>query len=637
MDKIHKKYLLTNYTPTILFSPLYIIFFFHHLSVPVASDSPHVYNPTETIFLYCGSSDNNITSQDGLRTWIGDTKSEHFPPNPANNASTPAKPSKQPRSTSENIPYMSARLSSSQFSYTFNLTPGQKFIRLYFYETSYQNLDGSKAFFSVKAGSFTLLSNFSTSLAAYFSGQDTILKEFCVNVQENQNLDITFTPSQDYKDSYAFINGIEIVSMPLNLYYTTATNETRYPFLGQTAGSLYSLSNSNALEMVYRVNVGGSFISAQYDTGMYRTWSDDVSYLTEAHPSAVPVNLTLQPNFSLIPNYSAPVVVYQTARTMGKDTKANEKYRLTWEFPVDSAFTYLVRLHFCEFQPEITVTGNRKFEIYIANQTAEKQADVIDWGGGGSGVPVYKDYAVNMGSKANQKKQNLSIALNPALAHTTNYSDAILNGVEIFKVDSSGSLAGPNPDPQTTPTTVAPPTSGNNRSNNHKIIIAVVVGIVSSFVAVSVVLLFIRRRKISKMKEYSGSHSVEKSWWGRFLSFTTTKKSTKSNSSSLPSDLCSHFSLSEMKSATNNFDKLQQDYDKVGGGAGNGICVPHLDDDDQTVINNYASDYDSGAMFSRIGEHVLESRTMTTMTISSSDDYGFSSKDSDGKTHARLV
>ncbi|KAI9153161.1 hypothetical protein LWI28_006907 [Acer negundo] len=914
MDKIHKKYLLPSYIQTILFSPLYIIFF-HHLSVPVAGDSPHVYNPTETIFLYCGSSD-NTTSQDGTR-WIGDINSEHFPLHQSeNNTSTTAAPSQQPPSAVDNTPYMRARLSRSQFSYTFNITPGQKFIRLHFYETSYQNFDRSKAFFSVKAGSFTLLSNFSTSLAANFSGQEIILKEFCVNVQENQNLNITFTPSQDYKDSYAFINGIEIVSMPLNLYYTTATGATEYPFVGQTAGRLYSLSNSNALEKVYRVNVGGSFISAGDDTGMYRTWSDDVSYLTEAYPSALPVNLNLKPIFSLIPNYSAPVVVYQTARTMGNDAKVNENYRLTWEFPVDSAFTYLVRLHFCEFQQEITVTGNRIFQIYIDNQMAEKRADVIGWGGG-SGVPVYIDYAVTMGSKANQKKQNLSIALRPAPAYMTNYSDAILNGVEIFKVDSSGSLAGPNPDPRTTPTTVAPPTSGNNRSNNRKIIIAVVVGVVSSFVAVSVVLLFIRRRKISEVNEYSSSHSMEKSWWSRFSSFTTmtkSTKSTKSNSSSLPSDLCSHFLLSEMKAATNNFDKvfiigvggfgnvykgfingasgsgttqvaikrlnpgsqqgahefkteiemlsqlrylhlvsligycndagemilvydymprgtlrdhlygsdnsplswnqrlqicigagrglnylhtgakqviihrdvkttnilldekwvakvsdfglskvgptsttskahvstavkgsfgyldpeyirlqrlteksdvysfgvvlcevicarapiirtvdkihkkqgnlagwarqcydqngtldqivdpvlkgkiapeclkkfcevaisclddegikrpsmsdvvwglefalqLQQEYDKLGGGAGNGICVPHLDDD-ETLIKNYASDYDSGAMFSRIGGHVLESRTMSTMTISSSDEYGFSSKNSDSK------
>ncbi|KAK2643282.1 hypothetical protein Ddye_025045 [Dipteronia dyeriana] len=240
---------------------------------------------------------------------------------------------------------------------------------------------------------------------------------------------------------------------------------------------------------------------------------------------------------------------------MGNDTKVNENYRLTWEFPVDSAFTYLVRLHFCEFQPEITVTQNRVFEIYIANQTAERRADVIGWVGG-SGVPVYKDYAVMMGSKENQKKQNLSIALHPAPEYMTNYSDAILNGVEIFKVDNSGSLAGLNPDPRTTLLTAVPPKSVHNRSNNCKIIIAVVVGVVSSFVTVSVVLLFTRRRRISKVNEYSGSHSAGKSWWGRFSSFTTTTKSTKSNGSSLPSDICRHFSLSEMKAATNNFDKV---------------------------------------------------------------------------------
>ncbi|KAK4843745.1 hypothetical protein QYF36_012105 [Acer negundo] len=488
-----------------------------HLSVPVAGDSPHVYNTTETIFLYCGSSE-NIPSQDGTRTWIGDIKSEHFPLHQSqNNASTPAKLSKQPRHAGDETPYMRARFSRYQFSYTFNLTPGPKFIRLHFYETSYQNLDRSKAFFSVTAGSFTLLSNFSTSLAANFSGQDTISKEFCVNVQENQILNITFSPTQDYKDS----------------------------------------------------------------------------------------------------------------------------------------------------------------------------------------------------------------------------------------------LAGPNPDPGTTPTTVAPPTSSNNRSSNRKIIISVVVGVVSILIAVSVVLLFIRRRKISKVNEYSGSHIAEKS---------------------------RQFSLSEMKAATNNFDKvfiigvggfgnvykgfinvgptstmskahvstavkgsfgyldpeyirfqrlteksdvysfgvvlcevmcarepiirtvdkihkkqgnlarwarqcydqngtfdqivdpvlkgkiapqclkkfcdvamnclddegikrpsmsdvvwglefalqLQQEYDKLSGGAGNGICVPHLDDD-QTLIKNYTYDYDSSTMFSRIGGHVLESRTMTTMTNSSSDDYGFSSKDSDSK------
>ncbi|KAL5805761.1 hypothetical protein ACOSQ3_028661 [Xanthoceras sorbifolium] len=580
MEKFHDKYLLPNYIPTVLFSSLYIIIFFHHLSVSVVSgDSPHFYNPTETIFLYCGSS-GNFTSLDGNRTWTGDINSEYFPLHQSqNNASTSAKG--QPRDVVEKIPYMTARLSRSQFTYTFNLTPGQKFIRLYFFDTSYLNMDRYKAFFSVKAGSFTLLGNFSTSLTAEASRQDTILKEFCVNVVENQNLNLTFTPSQDYKGSYAFINGIEIVSMPLNLYYTTATGEMEFPFVGQAAGAFYSLSNSKALERVYRVNVGGSYISAGYDTGMYRSWSTDDDYLTEAIPSALPVNDSVKPNFRFIHNYSAPESVYQTARTMGTDGKQNQNYRLTWQFPVDLAFTYLVRLHFCEFQGEIIEYGNRVFQIYIADQIADKRADVIGWTGG-NGVPVYRDYAVMMGSKANQNQQNLSIALHPAPAWMTKYSDAILNGIEIFKVDSFESLAGPNPEPQTTTsTTVGPPTSKSNKTGkNRKIIIAVVVGVVSSFVAISVLLLFIFRRRISKVKEYSGSESVEKSSWGPFSSSTstTTTKSTKSNGSSLPSDLCSHFSLSEIKAATNNFDKVfiigEGGFGKVYKGFINGGTTP---------------------------------------------------------------
>ncbi|KAL5741431.1 hypothetical protein ACOSP7_028163 [Xanthoceras sorbifolium] len=584
MEKFHDKYLLLNYIPTVLFTSLYIIIFFHHLSVPVVSgDSPHFYKPTQTIFLYCGSSD-NVTSPDDPRTWTGDINSEYFPLHQSQNkASINAISRQQPRDVVEKIPYMKARLSRSQFTYTFNLTPGQKFIRLYFYDPSYQNMDRSKAFFSVKAGSFTLLSNFSTSLTAEASGQDTILKEFCVNVVENQNLNLTFTPSQDYKGSYAFINGIEIVSMPLDLYYTTATGATEFPYVGQAAGTSYNLSNSKALEMVYRVNVGGGYINAGNDTGMYRSWSMDDDYLTEAIPSALPVNFSVKPNFSFIPNYSAPESVYQTARTMGTDRKQNQNYRLTWQFPVDSKFTYLVRLHFCEFQPEIIEYGNRVFEIYIADQIAETRADVIGWSGG-NGVPVYRDYAVMMGSKANQNQQNLSIALHPAPAWMTKYSDAILNGIEIFKVDSSRSLAGPNPEPQTTTsTTVGPPTSKSNKtSKNSKIIIAVVVGVVSSFAAISVLLLFIFRRRISKVKEYWGSESVEKSSWGPFSSSTTTSttttKSTKSHGSSLPSGLCIHFSVSEIQAATNNFDKVfiigEGGFGKVYKGFINGGTTP---------------------------------------------------------------
>lgn len=240
-------------------------------------------------------------------------------------------------------PYSASRISHSQFTYTFNVTPGQKFIRLHFYSTSYSGFNISSAFFSVKANSFTLVDNFSASLAA----DGTFFKEFCINVPEDQSsLNITFAPSPDYQDSYAFINGIELVSMPLNLYYLAA-DDPRFRFVGQ--GNQFSILNSNALENLYRLNVGGSFISPQMDTGMYRTWIVDDRYVTDARPSALPVNTTIVPRFSSIHSYSAPVAVYRTARTMGQDRNINEHYNLTWEFQVDSGFTYFVRLHFCEF------------------------------------------------------------------------------------------------------------------------------------------------------------------------------------------------------------------------------------------------------------------------------------------------
>ncbi|KAK4851225.1 hypothetical protein QYF36_013422 [Acer negundo] len=376
MDKIHKKYLLPSYIQTILFSPLYIIFF-HHLSVPVAGDSPHVYNPTETIFLYCGSSD-NTTSQDGTR-WIGDINSEHFPLHQSeNNTSTTAAPSQQPPSAVDNTPYMRARLSRSQFSYTFNITPGQKFIRLHFYETSYQNFDRSKAFFSVKAGSFTLLSNFSTSLAANFS-------------------------------------------------------------VGPT------------------------------------------STTSKAHVSTA----------------------------------------------VKGSFGYL--------DPE-----------YIRLQRLTEKSDVYSFGVVLCEVICARAPIIRTVDKIHKKQGNLA-------------------GWARQCYDQNGTLD----------QIVDPVLKGKIAPECLKKFCEVAISCLDD----------------EGIKRPSMSDVV----WGL------------------------EFAL-----------QLQQEYDKLGGGAGNGICVPHLDDD-ETLIKNYASDYDSGAMFSRIGGHVLESRTMSTMTISSSDEYGFSSKNSDSK------
>ncbi|XVF81707.1 hypothetical protein PTKIN_Ptkin15bG0177100 [Pterospermum kingtungense] len=445
--------------------------FLNSQTMASADGSPVPYTPHDNIALDCGSTDNN-TDLAG-RIWIADTTIRLDQSVISSSLS----------SQGDSIPYRTARLSRSPFTYSFTVIPGPKFIRLYFYSTSYLEFSPSNALFDVRIGRYTLLRNFSPALTADYLKSEAFSKEFCVNI-DDQNLTISFTPSPN---SYAFVSGIEIVSMPSDLYYS-ADDNTGFRFINQV--NPYRILKRQALETLYRVNVGGSSISPAQDTGMYRSWSEDGEYLTNGEPSVLPVNLSINPSFSVIPNYSAPIPVYRTARTMGTNKTVNENYRLTWEFQVDSGFTYFVRLHFCEFQVEITKPGDRVFQIYIDNIVAESQADVISWAGG-RGVPVYRDYAVMIGRSGKEKKRNLSIALHPDPAWRTLYSDAILNGVEIFKLGNDGNLAAPNPDK----IPITPPNNSvllKARPKNDSIpIFPIAFGVSLGFVAVAVLVCFL--------------------------------------------------------------------------------------------------------------------------------------------------
>ena len=123
----------------------------------------------------------------------------------------------------------------------------------------------SKAFFCDKAGGvYTLLTNFSAALAI---GDDKrIVKEFCINFTgEGENLNITFTPTAG-ADAYAYINGIEIVSMLDNIYYP---QDEPNKFIGQQKS--FFIETDYALENIYQLNVSGRSLLPMEDSGMYRT------------------------------------------------------------------------------------------------------------------------------------------------------------------------------------------------------------------------------------------------------------------------------------------------------------------------------------------------------------------------------
>jgi len=319
-------------------------------------------------------------------------------------------------------------------------------------------------------------------------------------------LSITFTPSPHVADAYAFINGIEIVSMPTNLYYTTAGD----PVLHDVDKDVNSpLPKETALELMYRINVFANDIEPYKDSGMFGSWLRDVDYLTDARPSSLLRNGTIQLQYNNHTRYAAPDVLYRTARSMGPDTTVNAGYNMTWEFPVHSTFTYFVRLHFCQFIP-IIWQNDLIFQIYIANQTAELSADIISWADG-NGVPIYKDYEVMMHARGIEEVQNLSIALHPSPL-TSHFSNAMLNGVEIFKLSKSDNLSGPNPGVyQDSPISNTPPSATSTKPKHSRRGIVTIIGAaVSGFVVVSFLFFLIFWRRVQKLKYWVSGDGASK-------------------------------------------------------------------------------------------------------------------------------
>nr|GMC47706.1 receptor-like protein kinase FERONIA [Ipomoea batatas] len=215
-----------------------------------------------------------------------------------------------------------------------------------------------------------------------------------------KRLTITFIPSREAKaseDVYAFVNGIEIVSMPTGLYFTPE---------------------------------GGTWVPMF----MFRGWKDDKSYLFNG-VGAASIDSTITIEYADMLTHVAPPKVYQTARSLNPGKQQLIVHNLTWIIPVNLGFRYLVRLHFCEFEPGISAIGERQFSILINNQIAEYNADVIKWSGA-SGIAVYRDYIAVMEGDKMKGTGNLVISLQPNSELSSKRTEGILNGLEIFKLSN---------------------------------------------------------------------------------------------------------------------------------------------------------------------------------------------------------
>ncbi|KAL5202065.1 hypothetical protein ABZP36_013017 [Zizania latifolia] len=506
------------------------------------------YKPTESILVNCGA-DKEGQDIDG-RKWLPDKDGTWLVD--GGKSSVMANAESQDPSLPSPVPYMTARVFTKETAYKFSVGEERHWVRLHFYPAAYHGLPAENFFFSVSTSTgVTLLRNFSVYITAKALSQAYIVREFTLPPSTSGSLSLTFTPTAMNNASYAFINGIEIISMP-NIFSAAAASV-------DMAGSEVSTTDSS-MQTMYRLNVGGSYVAPINDSGLSRDWYDDTPYIYGAAVGVTfQANDTVQikyPKNDPDAEYAAPASVYLNSRSMGPDPKVNQNYKLTWVFEVDGKFTYIIRLHFCELL--LSKTNQRVFDIMINNKTAQSAADVVAWGG--QNVPVYKDYAAIMPDGPGDKV--LWIQLFPAVGSGSEFFDTILNGLEIFKMsDTSGNLAGPNPDPSkmlVEAELLAQGKFATKPSNLNAIVIGGAAGGAAAFGIIAAICVVAYHTKKSRALNSSASHS---SGWLPVYggnSHTSASKSSGGKSAVLNPNItamCRHFSFAEIKSATKNFDE----------------------------------------------------------------------------------
>ncbi|CAL9046281.1 unnamed protein product, partial [Musa banksii] len=349
----------------------------------------------------------------------------------------------------------------------------------------------------------------------------TVVKEFSLNITSD-TLILTFAPSAN--TSLAFVNAIEVVSVPDNLINDTAK-------IVDPQGKYHGLSGQ-ALETIYRINMGGPQVLPGDDT-LWRTWENDQKFLLTP-------GLSQSSNFTGKINYMdgateeiAPQVVYATVVELSKDSQNTNaaNVNVTWQFSVDANSEYLIRFHFCDIVSKSAI--DLLFNVYI-NAWLASEVDLGQITFYSLATAVFMDFVL----KADDASGKLSVSINPSPI-TNGLPNAILNGLEIMKINGS---AGPA-------VVVIPP--GSNK--NFGIILGSILGAVTVVVVAIILCVVLRKRKLAKQSSKT---------WVPFSIDGLTSHSTVSQTSNEAAfkigqngDLGYRFSFTVLQEATNNFDE----------------------------------------------------------------------------------
>ncbi|XP_042421867.1 probable receptor-like protein kinase At4g39110 [Zingiber officinale] len=396
-----------------VFFDLFFVVWATAFATPTAAGAAasSTFTPADNFLLDCGAT-SAATMPDG-RAFETDAESAPFLSAKDDvSASVPSVPGDVPSPL-----YLSARIFKGDATFSFALSrPGWHWIRLHFFPVEYPDFNLTQAVFSVSTDEFVLLHSF--SVEGYSGGW--VLREYLVNATDPR-LALHFSPQ---RNSVAFVNGIEVVSAPDALLPDSAS--TIAP-VGETAGL-----SLHAFQVAHRINVGGPAITSANDT-LGRNWGPDAPFL---QPPAGK-NVSVSPGIIKYPEGVTPLIapnsVYATAVEMADAEVANPNFNVTWAFPVNPSFAYLLRLHFCDIVSQSL--NDLYFNVYVNGQMAISGLDLSTITGELASA-YYKDIVLNASVAADQITVQIGLMKEPA-----GRVDALLNGVEILKLSNSvGSL-----------------------------------------------------------------------------------------------------------------------------------------------------------------------------------------------------
>ncbi|KAF0929970.1 hypothetical protein E2562_027099 [Oryza meyeriana var. granulata] len=436
--------------------PLIVLLLLVAGSLPASNGQTSPFSPQFAVYLACGAGgDVVVTSDSPQRTFVPDDgmlsgKSSRRAARFSNPDASPPSPL-----------YAAARVGTRGFSYRVRYPAAEApdgnttlVLRLHFFPFASQSGDLSAARFNVSAmGRYVLLGpSFSPPRGA------GVVREFFLPSDGSGEFDVTFTPEGG---GLAFVNAIELFPAPQELLWKNGLTPVKadVPPLHQ------------ALETLYRLNVGGPTVTTANDT-MWRTWLPDYSYLSPATVSAV-ASIQGPINFDETQGYTrmvAPDAVYKSQRTTNSSSS-----NVTWTFAVDGKDNYVVRLHFCAFEELSSVIGEGvNFNVYLMQAMGTLELKAKDHATRSMPTQAfYMDYVTTVPTAG----ENLTVSIGRAA--TNDSKKAILNGLEIMKLRAVDM------------------TPASSSSKTNKVVIAVIAAVLGLAVlaGVALCLVFVRRRQ----------------------------------------------------------------------------------------------------------------------------------------------